>query len=439
MTSDILLQLADRFRSTVHSEKALEIIVGLITLKFIEDNAPQFQLNCEHTHFADMCQATNLKSLEDSLNLQIRPFTSALSLLESECSEKDQLAILNLVDQMALCDVNRSGWVADTVMHFLMSRNTTGGTAATATAPSVAKLLATIGSIGMPCSVSDPFLGMGFSTKEIKQILPEASVYGRDIAPLPLYYASLLQILMFNHDFRFELGNSLQSPITNTFDLILSAPPLGLSIDPKEVLPSSVYYPELLSRRGDWTFVQNALATLNPNGEAVLQLSMGPLFQTGKIANIRKNLLQAGHIKAIIQLPNGCWLSSNVSTCILIVTPKSNRNHVFLMDATAPECLKYFDRKLRQQTTISDEGIEYIRAIIENETVVNGLSRQVTYEELEATQFILTPEVYLKSQDNASMQWIPVTEILSQQRALYKELSDIKDNLADKIEQFKSL
>ncbi|MCD9018230.1 SAM-dependent methyltransferase [Parachryseolinea silvisoli] len=85
--------------------------------------------------------------------------------------------------------------------------------------------------------------------------------------------------------------------------------------------------------KGDYAYVQHILATLAPGGRAVILITLNALSRQGAEAKIRRALIDANVIDAVIALPVNLFSDTAASTAVLILRPSRTRNEVLFIDA----------------------------------------------------------------------------------------------------------
>lgn len=110
-----------------------------------------------------------------------------------------------------------------------------------------------------------------------------------------------------------ELGDALEreapaSPARQGFDVVLADPPFGMKVGSRHSRESWRYqhYP-ISTADGVCLFIQHAISQLKPHGRAVIVVPEGILFRGGAERELRRSLLEAGQVDAVIGLPPGVY------------------------------------------------------------------------------------------------------------------------------------
>lgn len=84
------------------------------------------------------------------------------------------------------------------------------------------------------------------------------------------------------------------------------------------------------------SWVQDAIAHLSDEGRAFVVTSEGPLFRTNAEASIRRALVAAGCVEAIISLPGKLYANTAIPTAIWVLsTPDPSRDSIAMISTTA--------------------------------------------------------------------------------------------------------
>lgn len=135
-----------------------------------------------------------------------------------------------------------------------------------------------------------------------------------------------------------ELGNSLEreslsSPSRHGFDVVLANPPIGVKTGRE---PWRYQHFAIPTNDSTGLFVQHALSQLKPHGRAVIAVPEGFLFRGGGERNLRRYLLERGHVEAVIGLPTGAFAPyTSVRGCLLVLSKQGGASRVRMVDASA--------------------------------------------------------------------------------------------------------
>lgn len=169
-------------------------------------------------------------------------------------------------------------------------------------------------------SVYDPCFGMGSllegaarrMTQEALNLdswqkIQTSSIYGVEKASIP-YLVGLTRVLLagvqtprLSHGDAFE--RYYRAP-SDRYDVILAAPPVGGRVNDRAL---HEHFP-VRATSTENLFLQHIMASLKPNGRAVVALPEGFLFRGGTDEQVRKMLLTDFCVEGVISLPAGSFL-----------------------------------------------------------------------------------------------------------------------------------
>lgn len=191
-------------------------------------------------------------------------------------------------------------------------------------------------------------------------------------------------------------GDTLGSPIhtkgysVKQFDRVVCEPPIGMRLG-REDLESDSYMRFIygIPRTGEWAFIQHGISSLKKNGKLVASIQNGALIRELPDGIIRQNLVKHDLVEAVIQLPS---LPSNLSaptSSILVVNrdkPESRKGCVLMISIS--------------DTTLDKElpGSSLVELALDKYGKwedIDGLSRIVSFSEMETQGFSLLPSAYI--------------------------------------------
>lgn len=164
--------------------------------------------------------------------------------------------------------------------------------------------------------------------------------------------------------------------------------------------------------------VEKTMNMLKENGMAVVVVPGSILFGMTK-AQIeqRKKLLDNKWLKAVIALP-ACFYSTGIGVNLLVIS-KTNIDNILFINA-ANNSTAVFTEKERKINVLTEEGIESIVRIFENEETIIGLSRVCSINEIAETNYDLTPARYMVKKEITDT--TTLDEIEAELAELYKKL-----------------
>jgi type I restriction enzyme M protein len=161
------------------------------------------------------------------------------------------------------------------------------------------------------------------------------TLYGIEKAPLPYLIGMTRMILTGINQPHLELGDTLERPLyqpQHQFDLILAAPPIGGKVNERwraHNFPVKANSTETL-------FLQHIMASLKPNGRAVVGIPEGFLFRSGADEQVRERLLSDFSVEGVISLPTGSLLPyTRIKPNILVFRKAESTDYVWFQEAQA--------------------------------------------------------------------------------------------------------
>ncbi|MEU0622911.1 class I SAM-dependent DNA methyltransferase [Streptomyces rubiginosohelvolus] len=152
-------------------------------------------------------------------------------------------------------------------------------------------------------------------------------------------------------------------------------------------------------KKADWMFAQHVLSVLRPDGIGATVMPHGVLFRGGEEQAIRKKVIEADRLEAVIGLASNLFYGTGIPACILILRgpgprPASHRGKVLFLNA---------DREYlsgRAQNYLEPEHAEKIVAayrayLADPEHEIPGFARVVSKEELRDNHFNLNIRRYV--------------------------------------------
>ncbi len=312
------------------------------------------------------------------------------------------------------------------------------------TAPTVNDLIATV-LTKEPLregTVYDPTCGSGGTLVAIAMASGTAreslEFFGQDVSSSALYVCTWNLLLHGITRFQLAAGDVLTEPQflsenkerVQAFDRVVSDPPWGLM---REVeWGSDPYqrfrYGALKGRRVDYGFVQHVLASTQAAGVGLLLLPPGVLARSGFEQEIRRNLVQADVIDAIVTLPAGSLAHTALPATLMIFRVQkasAHRRGIRMVDASELEGRRRF---------LDEALVAHIAQAVYAAEDESGFARTVSVEELGAHEFSLVPGVYL----TAPLEIVPPAEIAQRVReaeqvyeAAHRALAGGLDRLAE--------
>ena len=151
-------------------------------------------------------------------------------------------------------------------------------------------------------------------------------------------------------------------------DAVVSNPPYSQSWNPshKDRDPRYSRFGLAPKTKADFAFLLHDLYHLKPDGIMTIVLPHGVLFRGGEEGKIRTELIESGHIDAIIGLPANVFFGTGIPTVILVLKQKRKNNDVLVIDAS-----KHFLKEGKNNKLQASDIKRIVDAVIQRESIDN--------------------------------------------------------------------
>src|SRR5574344_1720208 len=180
-------------------------------------------------------------------------------------------------------------------------------------------------------------------------------------------------------------------------DAVVSNPPYSQKWDPnnKATDPRYVRFGLAPKSKADYAFLLHELYHLKPAGIMTIVLPHGVLFRGGEEGEIRKKLIEGGHIDAIIGLPANIFFGTGIPTIVMVLRQKREKTDVLIVDAS-----KGFV-KVGKNNKLRSSDIKKIADTVINRQGIEKYSKVVTREDILKNEYNLNIPRYVDSSENA--------------------------------------
>lgn len=195
-----------------------------------------------------------------------------------------------------------------------------------------------------------------------------------------------------------------------TFDYVVANPPFSdkrwsTGIDPLND-PHERFnaYGTPPAKQGDYAYLLHIVRSLKSTGKGACILPHGVLFRGNAEADIRRNLIRKGYIKAVIGLPANLFYGTSIPACIIVIdkedahTRASGDKGIFMIDASSGYLKDGNKNRLR------DMDIHKIVDVFSRRREIEKYSRMVSLEEIAKNDFNLNIPRYIDSQEPEDIQ-----------------------------------
>ena len=180
-------------------------------------------------------------------------------------------------------------------------------------------------------------------------------------------------------------------------DAVVSNPPYSQRWDPegKDVDPRFSGFGVAPKSKADYAFLLHDLYHLQPDGIMCIVLPHGVLFRGGEEGQIRRNLVERGHIDAIIGLPANIFFGTGIPTIVMVLRKVRDRDDILVVDASRGFVKEGKNNKLRAS------DIRRIVDAYEARRDVERFCRAVPIEEVRANDYNLNIPRYVDSSERS--------------------------------------
>jgi len=180
------------------------------------------------------------------------------------------------------------------------------------------------------------------------------------------------------------------------FDAVVANPPFSYRWEPGEAMaqdPRFKNHGVAPRSAADFAFLLHGLHYLKDDGVMAIILPHGVLFRGGKEADIRRKLLEDGHIDTVIGLPANLFYSTGIPVCILVLKKCKKPDDVLFINAA-----EHFTRGKRQNQ-LSDAHIKRIVDTYRQrpENPVERYARRVPMQEIIDNDYNLNISRYVST------------------------------------------
>ena len=262
-------------------------------------------------------------------------------------------------------------------------------------------------------TVYDPTCGSGsLLLKVCDEAGTSVSLYGQEKDAATCGLARMNMILHDNPAALVMQGNTLADPkfkdddTLKTFDFVVANPPFSdkrwsTGIDPLND-PHQRFQPfgTPPSKQGDYAYLLHIVRSLKSTGTGACILPHGVLFRGHAEADIRRNLVRNGYIKAIIGLPPNLFFGTGIPACIVVVEKRgaSKRKGIFMIDASTGFLKDPPKNRLRSQ------DIQKIVDVFGKKFEIEKYSRMVSFKEIKQNEYNLNIPRYIDSHQAEDIQ-----------------------------------
>jgi type I restriction enzyme M protein len=284
--------------------------------------------------------------------------------------------------------------------------------------------------------IYDPTVGSGGMLIQSLQYVEEQgqnsrnlALYGQESNPTTWIICRMNMILHNISSANIEDGDTLEDPkildggTWRKFDIVIANPPFSQNYSKKNMKFQNRFaygFAPESGKKADLMFVQHMVASLKPTGRMGTIMPHGVLFRGSTEKLIRKGLIDANLIEAIISLPPGLFYGTGIPACMIIINKNKDeklKDKIFFINADA----EYGEGKA--QNFLRPEDVEKINHVFTNKLVINKYSKLIDKTEIQNNDYNLNIRRYVDNTPEPEPEdvkahltgGIPTSEIVSQQ------------------------
>lgn len=479
-----LWDAADTLRGNMSAEDYMHVILGILSLKYISDRykvgikklendeLTEDMLSPEDLYYSyNAFKVTEIASWEYIMKFSNTPLIGEKldqAFIELESKNKMLTGIFNKdynkegLDQKKLGDVVKIfsdedfskseeedlvGRIYEYFLgHFFKDRGQKGGEFYTPT--SIVKLMVSILK-PLKGKIYDPACGTGGILVQSKRYIKEhggnitnITVYGQEYNNVTWKLAKLNLVLngfnLVDTNGKGVLGGFSSDTFSNDlhkdqkFDFVMANPPFNAKKWGQESLLDDPRWKWGVPPSGNanYAWLSHIVSKLNTKGRAAVVLANGSLSSSQKDElAIRKNLVEANKVDAIIELPDKLFFTTGIPASIWFFNNNKKTDKILMISASSIEG-RMISKKLRE---LQDNDIEKIVALFdrhENGEKVEdiGFAKTVTKEEIIENNFSFVPGRYVGSKE----------EIVDKEQ-IKKEIKELALDISKLMKEFNEL
>jgi len=175
---------------------------------------------------------------------------------------------------------------------------------------------------------------------------------------------------------------------------VVANPPFSYRWEPGEAMAEDVRFKNhgvAPKSAADFAFLLHGRHYLKDDGVMAIILPHGVLFRGGKEADIRRKLLDDGHIDTVIGLPANLFYSTGIPMCILVLKKCKKSDDMLFINAA-----EHFT-KGKRQNQLADADIERIVSTYRNRAESERYARRVSMQEIIDNDYNLNISRYVST------------------------------------------
>ncbi len=251
---------------------------------------------------------------------------------------------------------------------------------------------------------------------------------------------ALCKMNMFLHELdaaRIELGDTINNPKHKAgdalmkFDVVVANPPFSLDKWGHDKAANDAYNRFLIwgippKTKGDYAFILHMITSANENGQVGVIVPHGVLFRGSSEGQIRKKLIEANLLDAVIGLPTNLFFGTSIPAAILIFRKNRPRTNILFVDASRDFEPGKRQNKLRD-TDIARVANTYQAFCRDEDAAAERYSAVVTPEQLAENDFNLNIPRYVDT--FVAQEEINIGTLQAEIETLETELAQVRQEM----------
>jgi type I restriction enzyme M protein len=281
------------------------------------------------------------------------------------------------------------------IKHFAESAGKKGGEFYTPN--EVVQLMAYILQPSDRATMCDPTVGSGGLLINLRNYVEarygnarNLSIFGQELKEGIYKMCKMNMIFHGIKNANIKMGDTLANPLLKKdgvlikFDIVVANPPFSQNYKTEGMQHKERFQNWTSTKKqADFMFLQHMVSTLNNDGRMAVVMPHGVLFRGGEEQKIRKRLINAGLIEAIIGLPPALFFGTGIPASLIIINKHSagERNHVLFINADK----EYKEGK--NQNKLRSEDIDKISFVYHNKIELDKYSKLVHKDDIEKEEY----------------------------------------------------
>ncbi|KAE9536703.1 DNA methyltransferase [Ursidibacter arcticus] len=283
--------------------------------------------------------------------------------------------------------------------------------------------------------IYDPAMGSGGFFVQTERFIrehqgnvSEVSIFGQEFNPTTWKLAAMNMAI---RGIEFDFGKGNADTFSNPqhrdkkMDFVMANPPFNMKDWWNESLTNDPRWQYGIPPEGNANFawLQHMIYHLSPTGKMALLLANGSMSSnTNNEGEIRKNILKADLVEAMIALPSQLFTNTQIPACIWVLNKnKARKGEVLFIDARQLGYMK--DRVLRDFTADDIAKVANTYHNWQKSTEYQNIPAfcyTATLDEIAQNDFVLTPGRYVGTAEQED-DGVPFAEKMQELTALLKE------------------